>query len=121
MILGGLNDTKANRTAVQMETDYGSILDALAAAKVFPTAIGILPFSGSAWSAPRETVRVTFNAWSHDEPRLRAGRGRFVSLETRLGDGASPPALQEAYDISDGEHPSAEGARVIGRCIGSRF
>lgn len=122
VLLGGLNDVKANRTLVQLQTDAGGIIDLLQAAGIRVTAVEVLPFSGSsAWSAPREVVRVGFNAWLRNDRRLRGGRGRILRLASCMADPADATLLLDEYDISDGEHPSAAGAERLGRGIAGRL
>jgi lysophospholipase L1-like esterase len=114
-LLGGLNDLKANATLAGMQGNATSIINGLSAVGIRVHVGTILPFSSSpAWSAPREAIRIAFNAW------ILAGLPNVttaVDTATAMWDPSDHTRLLPAYDIGDGEHPSAEGAAHLADTI----
>jgi lysophospholipase L1-like esterase len=79
-------------------------------AKLVP--ITITPFSDGTWSAARETVRQTVNAW------IMGGAGlglTAVNIEPAIADNTDPahPVIASAYSAGDGLHLSAAGGLAV--------
>jgi lysophospholipase L1-like esterase len=70
----------------------------------------------SGWSAPKETQRLAYNTLARNYG-VSHPSAIIVDLETLLGDGATPPALNNTYDYGDDLHLNGAGMQVAAAAI----
>lgn len=123
-IHAGVNDLVADRTLVQMQTDFTALVTALLAAGIEVYAYTILPFGESAsYTVGREAIRAAFNAW------LLAG----VTGVSRVYDASaemlwpshSPPSIYDAgasaWAYFDSLHLNQDGLQHLGESAWTDF
>ena len=114
IVFGGYGDLIADRTLGQMQTSFNTITTALAAAGVRVVVCTILPFGGSpGYSAPREAIRVAFNAWLSGAANVDS----VIDTSTALEDSMAPTQLDALYDSGDHIHPNLAGSELIADTI----
>jgi len=117
VILGGINDIIADRSAADIQTDLQAMYTAAAAA--FPTikvvACTITPFKGNAyWTSGRQTVLDAVNSWIM---ATATGVNYKVDSYTALEDPSAPDYLLAAYASADLLHLSNAGYVELGDTI----
>lgn len=112
VVLGGINDVQADASASSIQANLISIINQLLGANIVPVVLQMSPWSGYVnFTNPRESVRVAVNTWI-------AGLGySTLNLDSLLGDGGNPPALQVSYDSGDHLHPSTAGQKVMAQSV----
>ena len=112
LVLGGINDIQQDSTAAAIEANLSAIYQDCRVAGIVPVPMTITPWAGYVnWTQARENVRLAVNSW------IRGLGSPLVDLETVVGDGNTPPALQAQYDSGDHLHPNAAGSQAIAAAI----
>lgn len=106
IFLGGINDVAADVAAATIESAAQTILDDARTAGMKIVLIGMSPFAGDAtdYTAARESVRTAVNTWYANYAVSWPASVSWIDTDSRLGNGASPPALQSQYAYLDGLH-----------------
>ena len=113
MVLGGVNDILQNNTAAQIKTSLENIYNDIIAEGLKVYTVAILPFGGySQWTAAREAVRKSVNAW------MAQSGHEHVNAEPAMSTGsAARPALTSAFAKADQLHPSLAGSGELAERI----
>lgn len=111
IVLGGVNDLGAGRTAAQIEGSLQAIYTALWENDIKVIAQTVLPFGGAAWYAGAyQVIADAVNLWIMQAALyVNIRMNTYASME----DNASADHLHSAWDFGDGVHLTIAGREYL--------
>jgi lysophospholipase L1-like esterase len=112
---GGINDIIAGTSAADIQAAAERIVTAIRSAGLDAVILGVTPWKNHAsWTAGKQTVTDTYNAWLADSARTLGFT--YVDVYTPLED-ATADELEGTYDNGDGLHPNTAGFEAMGAAV----